>query len=81
MGQTMKTIEEIGWYVNIFERYHPEYTPDDMLRLTMGLISKLPDNEKDKFIKEYSDYLDKVSPEDEEPDDYLDQYKDTDEGS
>lgn len=87
----MKTIEEVSNYMDLFERYHPEYSPEDLKQLTVSLLSKLPEREKRKFMNEYYEYLDnhykeqfpeEYSDEDEEElDDYFEVYKKTNEGS
>ncbi|AEC53037.1 hypothetical protein SCRM01_091c [Synechococcus phage S-CRM01] len=76
----MRTIEDIGQYIDLFERYHPEYSKEEIKQLTLQLLSQLPQKEKNKFMEEYYKYLDDVYIK-EFPDEYLDGYKETNEGS
>ena len=78
----MKTIEQIGWFISIYERYHPERTPEEIKELTLSLISDLPDSEKERFIEEYRIwYGEKFDEELEEEEDYFSLYKETNEAS
>jgi hypothetical protein len=47
---------------------------------SLELISKLPQKEKNKFLEDYYKYMDELYIE-EFPEEYLDGYKETNEGS
>ena len=71
----MKTVQDIAFYMNLYERYHPHVTKDELKQLTLGMLSELPDNEKSKFIEEYSEYVNRKSI----PEDYVNLYHTTNE--
>ena len=76
----MKTLTGVALYMDLFERYHPEYSEDDLKQLTVSLISKLPEKEKQKFLTEYYAYCDKHY-ESQDLDEYTLLYSETNEGS
>ena len=76
----MKTLDDVASYMSLFERYHPEYTEEELKQLTVSLISTLPENEKKKFLTEYYAYCDKHY-ESQDLDEYTLLYSETNEGS
>ena len=49
----MKTVNDIAFYMDLFERYHPEYTKEDLKQMTLALLADLPDKAKNEFLEEY----------------------------
>lgn len=76
----MKTLDAVASYMMLFERYHPEYTEEELKQLTVSLIANLPENEKRKFLKEYYAYCDEHY-ESQDLDEYTSLYTETNEGS
>lgn len=76
----MKTLNDISFYMSLFERYHPEYSPEELKQLTISLLSKLPEREKKKFMKEYYAWCDEHYAS-QDLDEYASMYTETNEGS
>lgn len=80
----MRTLEEVANYMDVYERYHPERNPTEIRKMTLSLISQLPQKEKDKFLENYYEYVDSQVYEPVEDieisDDYLINYTETNEG-
>lgn len=76
----MKNIQQIGKFIDLYERFHPERSAEEIRQIMLDMISKLPKMEKEEFFREYYKWCDQRYAE-QFPDEYLDSYKETNEGS
>lgn len=74
----MKTLEQVTTYLDLWSRYHPDASAEDLKSLTLSMVGNLPYHERLKFMEEYYKWVDEKYAE-EFPDEYIDGYRETNE--
>lgn len=72
----MKTLESVSAFMEIFARYHPEYSHKEIRSMYLEILKSLPEAEVKRFLEEYYKWADERYAE-EFPDEYVDGYRES----